>query len=406
VGKDIMDKSLLAVVIMVKDEGKVIENTLLPFVEHGIMNFCVFDTGSTDDTVEKTTKFFEKHNLNGVIGQKPFIDFAASRNDSLDFAEKNFPDVTFFLSLDSDWYIQNLPGLIAFCESKVDETHPVYGVRVRAQKVEIISPRIFRVSEKIRYTGVVHEETEEKMGSWVDEDVYFILSETREHLRKTRSRFARDLKLLQEFYKKNPLHTRTMFYLAQTHECLGDAKNAYKFYLKRSGFKINSEEDAVTFFRLGYIAESLSTVDPKFTWSLALEYYLKAFSRRYTRIEPLVAIGAHYLKESPQISFVYLEFACRLEYPKNDSMFVQKHIYDFMRYDLLSGCAYAVKEYSVGLNATQKALKVDPTNKRLLERAKIYNVILSEGDEKTTESIFGSIPQTPLVVNALENTSL
>ena len=54
---------VLVVVLMVKNEAKVIEDTLQPYIDGGIKHFFIFDTGSTDNTVEVTQECFKKNNI-------------------------------------------------------------------------------------------------------------------------------------------------------------------------------------------------------------------------------------------------------------------------------------------------------------------------------------------------------
>jgi hypothetical protein len=95
----------VAVVIMVKDEANVIIPTLQPFIDAGIDSFLVFDTGSTDYTQEIISNHFKHCCIeHGHVLEEPFIDFATSRNHSLDAAEELFPNIEFFLMLDAEWY--------------------------------------------------------------------------------------------------------------------------------------------------------------------------------------------------------------------------------------------------------------------------------------------------------------
>ena len=373
-----MHKNLLAVVIMVKNEAHVLENTLKPFADAGVKRFCVFDTGSTDNTVAVAKSFFRNNDLDGVVDEKPFVNFATSRNHSLEFAEKNFPDTKFFVVVDADWYITNVSKLLEFCEKHIDDIDPVYGITMKASNLQYVMPRLLRVAEKNRYVGVVHEEPENKMRKFVDDSVYFTVSETNEHVRKSKARYEKDLELLLKEHKKRALDSRTMFYIGQTYECLGDAKNAHKYYLKRSALKINYEEDSLVFYRLGYLTEHLSLIDKKYDWHMAQDFYIESFTRNCERIDPLIAIASHYIQESPQLSFVYLKYAVSVPFPANHSMFIQPYLYSFVRYELLSACAFAVKEYEVGKKATEMALAIQPQNQGLRQRLIMYKEHLKD----------------------------
>src|SRR5579871_6668212 len=68
---------LLVVVLMVKNEETVMRATLQPFIDAGIQSYLIFDTGSTDNTVQVTRDLFDEYEITqGYILQEPFIDFA------------------------------------------------------------------------------------------------------------------------------------------------------------------------------------------------------------------------------------------------------------------------------------------------------------------------------------------
>ena len=150
-----MNAPLLAIVIMVKNEEKAIENTLMPFVRAGVLHMCIFDTGSTDNTIEVTKTFFKTHNISGYIDQEPFVDFATSRNRALEFQKTIFQMPHFFFMPDADWYLQNVGRLIEFCENEKSKTEPLYNMKVKLDHWEYYSSRLFRVSAQNRYVGVV-----------------------------------------------------------------------------------------------------------------------------------------------------------------------------------------------------------------------------------------------------------
>src|SRR5271166_505862 len=109
------NNDLLTVVIMVKDEVNVIIPTLQPFIDAGITNFLVLDTGSTDGTQIKAREYFDQCGFeHAYIVEEPFVDFATSRNRALDIAEQIFTNTTFFLMLDAEWYMHNVEGLLKY----------------------------------------------------------------------------------------------------------------------------------------------------------------------------------------------------------------------------------------------------------------------------------------------------
>src|SRR5436190_22697761 len=106
--KSLIYDPILVAVIMVKNEEHVIRETLQPFIDGGIDSFFVFDTGSTDKTIETTQTFFKQNNItNGYIEQEKFIDFATSRNRALELAHQKFPHAAFMIMFDAEWYIND-----------------------------------------------------------------------------------------------------------------------------------------------------------------------------------------------------------------------------------------------------------------------------------------------------------
>lgn len=372
-----MEAPLLVVVIMVKNEAKAIENTLLPFVNGGVTHVCVFDTGSTDATIEVTKTFFETHNIHGFIDAEPFVDFATSRNRALELAENHFPNATFFIMVDADWYIQNIHRLLEFCEEHKSKTEEIYYINVMLRHLSYASPRLMRVSAQNRYVGPVHEIPERSPTTTVYDEVHFLHTLTNENERRSKSRYKKDEEILLRELEKNPTHPRNLFYLAQTYECLEDFNNAYKFYQKRSRVQGWVEEDYVTLYRLGYIAENLCQVDDAITWHTAQDYYLKAFAIRPQRIESLVRIANHYLRSNPYVSFVYAKHACSVPCPK-DQLFIPMEVYNFMRFDILSVTAWYMGEYELGKEATELALQFSPNSELLKQKLVIYESQLAK----------------------------
>lgn len=368
-----MNAPLLVVVIMVKNEEEAMVNTLLPFTSQGVKHMCVFDTGSTDKTIEVTKAFFNEHNIEGYIDQEPFVDFSTSRNRGLELAEQHFPNATFFIIPDADWYIQNVPRLLAFCEAEKFKSLPLYNIRVNLENIQYFSARLFRVSARNRYVGAVHEVPEiSSITEQIYNDVYFEHTLTTINRQKSASRYQRDLQLLLKSIEKNPTDPRSLFYLAQTYECLKDYKTAYHYYLNRSRVNGWVEENVVTFYRLGYLAEYLSKTDAAFSWSIALDHYLKSFALRPTRLEALVKIAEYYQRDNPQIAAIYMKHAYYVPYPKDDSLFVIKDVYEYKRYELLSICAWYIGEHELGKQATEIALRISPNCEALKRNLQIY----------------------------------
>lgn len=419
---------LLVIVLMVKNEEAVIVPTLEPFVQGGVDAFYIFDTGSTDQTVEVVTDYLQSCGVRFAVGQEPFIDFAASRNRGLDLAQEAFPNCAFMCMPDAEWYIQNAQDLVKFCKEHLNDSEPGYSIRIASTDLDFRTPRLMRRSAHLRFVGKVHEVLSDACLTQVPGHVMFELRPSRFGADKSRKRWERDVEILLQGYVENPFDTRNLFYLAQTYWCLGDHENAYKFYHIRAPMTGWDEEDFLSWYRLGRITEDLArmqktpdlyipffsslssyfntaaetmfdtiserseiqdgkqvqeeniqdnaTSEPQYnrvySWNEALGYYIKAFTMRPCRAEPLVRIAWHYLnQDNHAMGYVFALRACQIPYP-NDILMVEKELYEYERWEVLSRCAWYIGEYEVGFAAACKAKQARPDLTHIVRNARIF----------------------------------
>lgn len=378
-------KPLLLPVIMVKNEESVIGKTLQPFVDAGIKDFFVFDTGSTDDTVNVTKQFFKKNNLNGVIAQEPFIDFCTSRNRALKLAEQAFPNAAFMIMPDAEWYLKNAHILLDFCQKHVNDDFDLYGVRIiNTSNLDYLNQRLFKCGKNGHFQGAVHEYSMGYEGPTVPLEVYFEWAPTPQGVEKSRGRWMRDRDILIREHNKDPQDPRTVFYLAQTYECLGDQENARLWYEKRTEMFGFDEERYVAHCRLARIYETLGN------WPRALELDLKAYSERPHRAESLIHIALHYYTDNKHpLCYLFSRHAAEMPYPSKDILFIEKNLYDFTRYDLLGVGAWHMGDLTRGRNAVLQALQARPYDTHLLR-----NLVLFQTRQKETSKSYN-----PLILN-------
>jgi glycosyltransferase involved in cell wall biosynthesis len=366
--------SLLAVVLMVKNEELTIAATLAPLLEQGIRHFFIFDTGSTDNTLSVSEQLLRQAQAIFHLAQEPFIDFATSRNRALTLAEEVFADIPFMIMPDAEWCLSNVSALLRFCERQLPLNTNLFFLRIVMNDVlEFYTARLFRTSAKIRFEGSVHEVPAAKVDEKVPDDIYFDYKQIPLSAEKSVARWQRDLVLLlKEYGEQHEPQPRTLFYLAQTFECLENLHEAYHYYQLRSTIMGWDEENFITLFRLGQIVEKLSQTDSKFTWQQAEQYYLRAFSLRPQRIESLVRIADHYWPENIPLCYLYANYACDAPYPSEDLLFVEKKLYQYTRFEILSRCAWHMGKFHQGLQATQCALQAEPDTSHLLNNLELY----------------------------------
>jgi len=356
---------ILVVVLMVKNEESVMRETLQPFVDGGVDSFFIFDTGSTDKTIEVTREFFSEHAIeHAYIEQEPFIDFATSRNRALDLAQEKFPNAAFMIMIDAEWHINDAQGLMDFCVQCLErgDRYPSYLIRCLIKNIDdFYICRLIRCDCGVRFGGAVHEAVIQQSNQKVPENIYIDYQPSRESFEIRARRFERDRDLLFKEHGKKPFDTRTLFYLARTCEDMGDLEAAYDFYKKRVALIGWPEEDFIANYRLAHTIEKLASMNENYRWSESLEYYLKAFQMRPHRAEPLVSIANYYVQQDEMdVAFLYARRAVEIPYPVDDILFIEKYVYDCYRYELLSRCAWYIQEYKIGEMAVKKAVKHYP----------------------------------------------
>lgn len=372
---------LLVVAIMVKDEENVIQPTLEMYCkadpDNKKIGYLVYDTGLDpwSPTMQRAKELFERYNItNYHIIQEPFVDFATSRNRSLDLVDQLFPYAGYILQPDAEWYLHGVPELLEFCESELAfPTHTSYLVRIVSTDLDFGTQRLLRCRCGMRFGGVVHETITVGTRYRTPNEIYFELRVQRAGAEKTARRWHRDRELLQKAFDADPKDSRSAFYLAQTYDCLGDLENAYKYYTLRTQLVGWDEEDYMARYRLAIVTERMKDENGNPRWPEALDHYLKAYTMRPSRVEPLIRIAQHYLMESNHTcAYLFCKRACEALYPINDTLFVEKEAFDYFRWDILGQCAWYVKEYSIGEDAVRQALRVHDNYPHLLNNLSYY----------------------------------
>lgn len=375
----------LVVVLMVKNEESVIIPTIKPFYDAGIKAMQIFDTGSTDQTVVHVKDFFAQHDdITGYIDEEPFVNFEYSRNRAMEIARQNFRNAGFFIMIDAEYYGEGLESLKEFCHQELqkpfnDQSPTSYYVRLYAGDLVLDQVRLVRKESNDKWIGKVHEVIVAERLDFVPRTVQFYFKPEKAGREKSLARWHWDKAILLEEYNKNPTDSRTLFYLAQTYECLGDTHNAIRYYILRSQQAKNTEEDFICLYRLGMLYSEINCLHE------AIDYLLHAYAMRPTRAEPLVRLAQVYWKQKNYpLSYLYAYQATKIPFPINDVLFIEREIYDWIRYDVLSCAAFYVNELKRGYKAALKAAAHGPDSPSLKTNIVCYEYALRN---KTAETI-------------------
>jgi glycosyltransferase involved in cell wall biosynthesis len=364
----------IALLMMVKNEEKRLLVSL-ESVKDVVDSLIIFDTGSTDSTLDIVETFANKNNIALFLKRGEFTDFSTSRNVSLEFADevasKHYID--YLLLLDCNDELQNPESLRDFATKHLDDdlNNPYNTAWLMKQTwysgsfSTYFNVRFIRPRQGWFFQGVVHEFIAKKDGG----ECYItaqmpgcVLYQDRTlDDDKSGRRFHRDKDLLLQEYRKNPLNSRTVFYLAQTYSCLNMLQESYYYYNIRSSMQGFIEETFHSFLRMGMIIGDLKLIPkdklppinttetttnpdtPKLCWETACSLFMNAFEV-CPRVEPLIYIIEHYrFKEEWLLAYTFAKLAISLP-PTKCILFVESFMYDYTRWHLMGIVAF----YAIG----------------------------------------------------------
>jgi glycosyltransferase involved in cell wall biosynthesis len=348
----------IAALIMAKNETKRLRVTL-----NSIKNFAnsliIYDTGSTDDTIEIAETFCKEYKIPFRLKQGEFVDFSTSRNVSLDFAD-TFEDVDYFLLMDVNDELQSAKELRTFAEKQYTTSKTCFLVCQQWKTSNITkyyNIRFFKARSGWRYKGVVHEyvnhptKSIEESYERCPENVCLFQDRTADD-DKTKNRFSRDKEMLLKEFEKDPTEPRTVFYLAQTLSCLDEKEESFKFYKLRTTLEGFWEERYQANLCCGELTYTL-----KHDWSEVMGFFLSAFEI-VPRVEPIIKIAEYYRQQKQWLlSYTFASLACSLDWPHNCILFVDKDAYDYQRWHLLGILGFYVNKIDEGKNACIKAIQ-------------------------------------------------
>jgi hypothetical protein len=402
-----MKKITIGALIMMKNEKKRLHVTL-ESIKDTIDFLVIYDTGSTDCSIEICEDFCKKNNIPLRLKKGTFVNFEVSRNESLDWAY-TFDDIDYLLLLDVNDELQNGNALIQLAKEFIDKEPTAFLLRQQWFSFALDSYyniRFIKSRKEWYYKGVVHEyiKTNNKDYDHIfraSDDIILYQDRTQDD-DKTGKRFFRDKELLLAEYKKDPTEPRTVFYLAQTCSCTGDVNDSYYYYKIRSTLEDGFfEERFHAYLKAGELSEKLLL-----DWSDSLGWYMKAFEF-LERAEPLVRICEHYnYIKHWKLAYFFANLACQLEYPKELILFVDKLCYDYKRWHLMGIVAFYAQEYHSGKAACLKAIEYAQANPNIdgkidESNLKFYNEKLFElqNNPQASATPINNIAPQPIDIN-------
>jgi len=404
----------LGLFMMVKNERKrlhvslesVVSPSGVPYVDCAV----IYDTGSTDETIDIVKSFCEKHRINLYLKTGEFVNFSVSRNVLLDYAD-TIP-VQFGLLLDTNDELKGGDALKAFLKTQERTEFSRYMICQRwwsgGSYDEYYNVRLIRNNSKLRYEGVVHEYikdfavSDDSRAFKVGDGSFHLYQDRTQDDDKTGKRFKRDKELLLTEYKKDPTEPRTLFYLAQTCSCLGEMDEALYYYKLRTKYQGFWEEIFHAYLRIGDIHRTRGN------WDDAFIAYIKAGeasdirppkqreNKNLDRAEPYHRIAEYYHSKDDWFkAYSFARMACETPIPHHCNLWYDKRIYEYGRWSLLGIVSFYAGFNEIGHLACTQAVKsvhacpFDHNNLKaytyLLENAKSGSPGSSSSDSSPTQ---------------------
>lgn len=310
--------------MIVKNESKIIIRMLssvLPLID----TYCICDTGSTDDTKEMITTFFDSHNITGKVVSEPFRDFGYNRTFALKQCN-DMPNSDYLLLLDADMILE-IPETFSIDDFKTSLIHDAYYMFQGSQQFFYKNIRILKNKKEVSYWGVTHEYINLPKDADITElpRTQFFINDIGDGGSKT-DKFVRDINLLKQGLVENPDNDRYTFYLANSYKDAGQYQNAIDTYKKRITIGGWKQEVWYSYYMIGKCYTKLNDAPT------ALFYWLEAYEYYPDRIENLYEIVRHYrLKGQNRLAYHYYEIADRQRNnnQSTDHLFYHKDIYDY-----------------------------------------------------------------------------
>ena len=320
--------------MIVKNEAKIIERFLNSIISI-IDTFCICDTGSTDNTIDVITSYFEKVGMDGVVVSEPFKNFQYNRNYAI---SKCLGLSDYILVLDADMVLKHT----AF-NKNILLSGDAFNVLQGSDDFSYVNTRIFKNNGLYSYVGVTHEyisrPPNDKM-IVLEKNVLFI-SDIGDGGCK-QDKFTRDVNLLTEGIVNEPNNERYHFYLANSYYDSNRYEEAIEWYKKRIALNGWEQEVWYSYYRIGVCYKNLNKIGD------AIKSWLDAYDYLPTRIENLYEIIHYYrINSNHKLANLFYCIALKiLEVPMDriNFLFIHNHVYTYNIY-----YEYTIFAYYLGI---------------------------------------------------------
>ena len=332
------DKPRICLCMIVKNEALVIRRCLdsvLPVIDHWI----IVDTGSTDGTQDIIRAHMAK--LPGMLHERPWVDFAHNRSQSLALAQ---PYADYSLVIDADDFLEPLDVSTALELSLDCYTMDIIDTPVHYTRKQLVHNRLTWC-----YRSVLHEFIDCGQEHTVGHLPWRMRRNHDGARRRDANTYVKDAQILLRALDTEQdqfLRSRYTFYLAQSYRDCQQLEAAITHYQERAQMGGWQEEVFVSLYQVAKLKERLGLPDEE-----VLASYEAASQSSSTRIEALH--GASRLcriKGRYEQGYQLALNGLGKPYPA-DALFGEPWIYETGLLDELAVNAYWIEKYAESLDA-------------------------------------------------------
>lgn len=266
--------------MIVKNESKIITRlfeSVLPIIDC----YCICDTGSTDNTVELITEFFNKKNIPGKVVIEPFKNFCYNRTFAL---HSCLGMSDYVLLLDADMILE-----VTNFDKKKLRNFESFHILQGNDSFYYQNMRIVRNNGLFKYVGVTHEYIDTPPNNTCQsfEKSELFIRDVGDGGSK-HDKFERDIRLLLNGIKDEPTNVRYYFYLANSYHDTGRFGEAINVYKKRIEFQGWREEVWYSYYRIGLCFKNMDKIAD------AIKYWMEGYEYYPERLEGLYEVLQYY----------------------------------------------------------------------------------------------------------------
>ena len=320
--------------MIVKNESKVIERCLESLKPH-IDYWVIADTGSTDDTKEKIQNI-----MNGVPGELidvPWVNFAHNRSAVLKSAKGK---ADYHLIIDADETFSAQPDFREHLKTDCISGNVRYLTGFQFGRVMFLKD-----DKDWCYRGVVHNYAFTEMpatSNTIDCVEILHYSDGSSH-EDEKAKYLNNAKLLEAEVEKNPMDTRSAFYIGESYRDAHEPEKAIEAYRKRIAMQGWAEEVYWSYYQIALLSKDL-------------DRYFDAFEYRPTRVESMYVVGILFYRAN-KLNSARLIYESIVNHPiPNDRLFLDTGLHTWKIKDQLALIYYKMGFFKESLEIYQTIL--------------------------------------------------